>query len=86
MALAFRMVSLTIKYILSNVVEILFVCARNDDGGSKRDEGTNGVANHRATVFYLGEDCHEDMIAHMSHAPAQFKKYNVTAWSWRANT
>ncbi len=35
----------------------------------KRGQAVNGVANHRAIGFYLGDDCLSDMRKYMSHAP-----------------
>ena len=35
----------------------------------KRGQAVNGVANHRAIGFYLGNDYLSDMRKYMSHAP-----------------
>ena len=52
----------------------MFVTTRSAVGSYKRGEAVNAVANHRAIGFYLGDDCHADMMTHMSHAPEQLEK------------
>jgi hypothetical protein len=63
-----------IEIYLHNVVKVLFVFARTSGGGFTRGVPVNGVSNHRAIGFYLGDDCYEDMIAHMPNAPKQLEK------------
>ncbi len=50
---------------LQNVAKVLFVTSRNSGGGFTRGVPVNGVTNHRAIGFYLGDDCYEDMITHI---------------------
>lgn len=60
-----------IEIYMQKLFKVLFVTTRNGSGGFTRVVPVNGVANHRAIGFNLGDDCYEDMIAHMSHAPEQ---------------
>jgi hypothetical protein len=48
--------------------QVLYI-TKGGDVKLKRGQAVNGVANHRAIGFYLGDDFLSDMRKYMSHAP-----------------